>query len=161
MDSKKRPSWDEYFMDLADTVSKRATCDRGASGCVITKDKRILTTGYVGAPVGLPHCDEVGHIIKEVKHEDGEISKHCLRTSHAEMNAIVQAARNGIPIEGSTIYCNMIPCKTCGMAMANAGVKRVVAKKFYHRGKEAIQIFKEANIDFQVLSSDMETYKDM
>ncbi|MFH1290255.1 MAG: cell division protein DedD, partial [Nanoarchaeota archaeon] len=76
----KRPSWDEYFMNVAHSVRERATCDRGRAGCVIVKDKRILTTGYVGSPAGLAHCDEAGHIIKELKHEDGSITKHCLRT---------------------------------------------------------------------------------
>src|SRR3989344_2355826 len=99
MESNKRPSWDEYFMQIAEAVGKRATCDRGRSGAIIVKDKHILATGYVGSPKGLPHCDDVGHLIKEVKHENGDITKHCLRTSHAEMNAICQAAKQGVSIE--------------------------------------------------------------
>src|SRR3989344_6849014 len=95
-DIHKRPSWDEYFLALADMVGSRGTCDRGRSGCVIARDKRILTTGYVGSPAGLPHCDEVGHIIHEVKHESGRLSSHCVRTIHAEENAIHQAAKLGI-----------------------------------------------------------------
>ncbi|HWS49060.1 MAG TPA: hypothetical protein VN174_03360, partial [Candidatus Methanoperedens sp.] len=88
-----RPSWDEYFLELADAVSKRATCDRGRSGCVIVRDKRILVTGYVGSPAGLPHCDEVGHLMKTMVNEDGSKSDHCVRTVHAEQNAICQAAK--------------------------------------------------------------------
>lgn len=74
----KRPSWDEYFMQIADTVAGRATCDRGRSGCVIVRDRQILVTGYVGSPIGLPHCDEVGHQMKQIVHEDGKITKHCV-----------------------------------------------------------------------------------
>ena len=104
-----RPSWDEYFMEIADTVSKRATCDRGRSGCVIVRDKQILVTGYVGAPKGLHHCDEVGHLMKKVIHEDGSITNHCVRTFHAEQNAVCQSARLGISLLGATIYCRITP----------------------------------------------------
>ena len=84
----QRPSWDEYFMELANAAAKRATCDRGRSGCVIVKDKQVLVTGYVGSPIGLPHCDEVGHLFKKTFHEDETITTHCVRTVHAEQNAI-------------------------------------------------------------------------
>ena len=106
MDEQKniRPSWDEYFIEVANTVANRATCDRGRSGCVIVRDKQILVTGYVGSPVGFPHCDEVGHLLKKVIHEDGTITTHCMRTVHAEQNAIDQAARRGIALEGGKIY---------------------------------------------------------
>ena len=82
-----RPSWDDYFLNLADTVSERATCNRGRSGCVIVKDKQILVTGYVGSPKGLPHCDDVGHLFRKVIHEDGTVTQHCVRTVHAELDA--------------------------------------------------------------------------
>ena len=107
-----RPHWDNYFMEICDTVAKRATCGRGRSGCVIAKDNRILVTGYVGSPAGLPHCDEVGHQLKQMIHEDGSVTQHCVRTVHAEQNAICQAAKNGISIEGATLYCRMTPCRT-------------------------------------------------
>ena len=96
----KRPSWDEYFIEISRTVAKRATCDRGRSGCVIVKDKHILVTGYVGSPKGIPHCDEVGHQFKKTIHEDGNITEHCVRTAHAEQNAICHAAKLGIPLDG-------------------------------------------------------------
>jgi len=99
-----RPLWDEYFMNIMQAVSTRATCDRGRSGCVIVRDKHILTTGYVGSPPGLPHCDEVGHQMKTTIHEDGHQTQHCVRTIHAEMNAIVQAARIGVSLDGATLY---------------------------------------------------------
>src|SRR5689334_18489757 len=94
--NNKRPSWDEYFLAIMEMVGTRATCDRGRSVCVITQDKRILTTGYVGSPIGTKHCDEVGHEMHKVTHGDGSETMHCIRTTHAEQNAIVQGARNGI-----------------------------------------------------------------
>src|SRR5271157_1746936 len=113
MPEKKRPSWDEYFIDLCRSVAERATCNRGRNGCVIVKDKRILCTGYVGAPPGLPHCDEVGHLFKYVLNSKGEKVQHCVRTIHAEQNAIAQAAKYGISIEGGTLYTLMTPCLDC------------------------------------------------
>jgi len=156
----KRPSWDEYFMEITRTVARRSTCDRGRSGALIVKNKRILTTGYVGAPAGLPHCDEVGHQLREVLHEDGTRSKHCLRTVHAEQNAIVQAARFGISIEGATIYCTMTPCYTCAKMIINAGIKRVVCEKDYHASKDTKEIFKKAGIELVIKNHEVEKYND-
>ena len=127
-----RPSWDEYFMEICRTVAKRATCDRGRSGCVIARDNQILVTGYVGSPTGLPHCDEAGHLLKKMIHDNGEITQHCVRTVHAEQNAICQAAKRGIALEGATVYCKMTPCRTCAMLIINCGIKRVVCEKHYH-----------------------------
>lgn len=154
-----RPSWDEYFMEIADTAAKRATCDRGKSGCVVVKDKNILVTGYVGSPAGLPHCDEVGHLIKTVRHDDGSESEHCMRTVHAEQNALVQAAKRGIALEGATLYCRMTPCRTCGMLIINAGIKRVVAEKKYHRGQDSIDMFEEAGVELEHLEDTIMEYK--
>lgn len=154
-----RPTWDEYFMEVMDAISKRATCDRGRSGCVIAKNNRLLVTGYVGSPIGLPHCDEVGHLMKKVIHEDGHISEHCMRTVHAEINAICQAARNGIALEGGTLYCRMTPCRNCCMAIINSGIKRVVVQKLYHAGAESIEMFKEAGVQFESLSTEIQTYE--
>ena len=156
-----RLSWDEYFMGIARAVAKRATCDRGRSGCVIAKDKRILTTGYVGSPTGIAHCDDIGHQMKSVMHENGSVSQHCVRTSHAEENAIVHAARCGIALEGATLYCKMTPCYTCAKMIINAGIKRVVAENDYHAGEDTKRIFKEAGVEFQLLNEKMETYDDM
>lgn len=142
-----RPSWDDYFMAITKTVALRATCDRGRSGCVITRDKQILVTGYVGAPKGLPHCDEVGHQMKTITHEDGTISEHCQRTTHAEQNAIVQAAKFGVAINGATLYCTMTPCATCAKMVITAGIVKVVCEKRYHRGKESEEMFKSAGIE--------------
>ncbi len=154
-----RPSWDEYFMDIVKAVAERATCDRGKTGVIIVKDKHILTTGYVGSPVGLPHCDEAGHQIKKITHEDGSESQHCLRTNHAEINAICQAAKRGISIDGATLYCKMAPCHTCAKALINAGIKRVVSEKRYHQDHEAVKLFQQAGIQFEVLNDKVEEYE--
>lgn len=154
----KRPSWDEYFMEIAATVSKRATCDRGKSGCVIVRYKQILVTGYVGSPRGLPHCDEVGHLMKKVLHEDDRITQHCMRTVHAEQNAICQAARLGIPLEGATLYCRMTPCRTCAMLIINCGIIRVVCEKKYHDATESEAMFRQAGIGLEYVSQDIQEY---
>jgi dCMP deaminase len=119
---KKRASWDEYFMAIASEVATRATCDRKHVGAVIVRDKMILATGYNGSLRGLPHCDEEGHLM-----EDG----HCVRTVHAEANAIVQAARNGMRLEDADIYVTASPCFGCFKLVANAGIRRIVFGEFY------------------------------
>lgn len=156
-----RPSWDEYFIKLAEFVGSRGTCDRGRTGAVIVKNKRILSTGYVGAPVGLPSCDEVGHEMHTITNEDGTISKHCIRTAHAEQNAINNAARIGVSIEGGTIYCKMAPCYKCAQSIINSGIVRVVAAVDYHGASRAKDIFEESGIEFILLSDKMETYNNM
>lgn len=153
-----RPSWDEYFMDIAKTVAERATCDRGRSGCVIARDKQILVTGYVGSPKGLPHCDEVGHQMKTTTHEDGSQTQHCVRTTHAEQNAIVQAAKLGVSINGATLYCKMTPCPTCAKMIINASIKRVVCEKKYHAGQESEELFKTAGVEISFFDDRVEEY---
>ncbi len=153
-----RPSWDEYFMDVCRSIAKRATCNRGRSGCVIAKDHHILVTGYVGAPAGLPHCDDVGHQFKKMQHEDGNVTQHCVRTVHAEQNAICQAAKRGIPVDGATLYCKMTPCRTCAMLIINCGIERVVAEKRYHDSKDTIEMFKKAGIILEHISDSVEQY---
>jgi len=153
-----RPSWDEYFMEIMRAVAKRATCDRGKSGCVIAKDNRILVTGYVGSPKGIAHCDEIGHEMKKVMHEDGKISQHCVRTTHAEQNAICQAAKLGISIDGGTLYCTMTPCYICAKMLINAGIKRVVCEKRYHAGADTERIFAEGGVKLEILSEEIQEY---
>ena len=153
-----RPSWDEYFMEVAGAVAKRATCDRGRSGCVIAKDRQILVTGYVGSPKGLPHCDEVGHQMKTTTHEDGHQSQHCVRTAHAEQNAIVQAAKLGVAIDGATLYCKMTPCSVCAKMIINAGIKKVVCEKKYHAGQDSEEMFKQAGLELNYFDETVEQY---
>ena len=123
---RKRVSWDEYFMNIAHEVSTRSTCDRKFVGAVLVRDKCILATGYNGSIRGLPHCDEEGHLMEE---------GHCVRTVHAEANAIVQAARNGVRIDGAAIYVTASPCWGCFRLIANGGVARVVFGEFYRDPK--------------------------
>ncbi len=158
MQKEKRPSWDEYFMEVCRAIAKRATCDRGKSGCVIAKDHQILATGYVGSPAGLPHCDDVGHEMKKMLHEDGTVTMHCVRTVHAEQNAICQAARRGVSIDGATVYCKMTPCRTCAMMLINCGIKRIVCEKKYHSGEESEQMFKTAGIPLEYVDESVEKY---
>lgn len=158
MEQHLRPSWDEYFMEVAAAVAKRATCDRGRSGCVIARDKQILVTGYVGSPSGMPHCDQIGHQMKTVIHEDGHQSQHCVRTAHAEGNAIVQAARIGVAIANATLYCKMTPCATCAKMIINAGIKRVVAEKRYHAGGETEEMFRQVGLELDYIDGTLEEY---
>ena len=153
-----RPSWDEYFMEICQHVGRRATCDRGRSGCVIVRDRQILTTGYVGSPVGIPHCDEIGHQFNQVVHEDGHSSQHCIRTTHAEQNAICQAAKLGIPLDGATLYCKMTPCYACAKMIINVGIKRIVCEKDYHASDLSKEIFKTTKIELVILNPETETY---
>ena len=155
---RKRPTWDEYFMEIANAVSSRATCDRGRSGCVIVRDRQILVTGYVGAPKGLPHCDEVGHQLKKTIHEDGSVTEHCVRTVHAEQNAICQAAKLGISLNNSTLYCRMTPCRVCAMLIINCGITRVVCEKKYHAGAESEEMFRKAGVQLEFFSEEILQY---
>jgi dCMP deaminase len=119
---RKRSDWDDYFMEIARVVASRATCDRKHVGAVIVRDRTILSTGYNGSIRGLPHCDEAGHLM-----ENG----HCVATIHAEANAILQAAKNGVAIDKSEIFITASPCWPCFKLIANAGIKRIVFGEFY------------------------------
>lgn len=153
-----RLPWDEYFLELVKTVAKRATCDRGRSGCVIVRDKRVISTGYVGSPPGLDHCDDVGHLMKEMIDEDGTVRKHCVRTIHAEQNAICQAARLGIALEGATLYCKMEPCRVCAMLIISCGITKVVSQKRYHAAQDTREMFKKAGVELVVVEDETEDY---
>lgn len=153
-----RPDWDEYFIDMMNTVATRATCDRGKSGCIIVKDNRIICTGYVGSPSGLSHCDDVGHLMKMVTDDDGTSRQHCMRTIHAEQNAICQAAKHGVSLEGSTLYCKMEPCRVCAMLIISCGITEVVAQSMYHAAQETRDMFKQAGVTMKVLDSAIESY---
>jgi len=155
-----RQTWDEYYIEIMNVVGKRSTCDRGRSGCVIVKDRRLIASGYIGSPTGCKHCDEVGHEMHTVIKENGVESRHCIRTSHAEENAIVQAAKIGISTDGSTLYCRMTPCYTCAKMIINAGIKRVVAFNDYHAGARSREIFDEAGIEYVLVNNQLEEYPD-
>ncbi len=143
-----RPSWDEYFMSIAEIVATRSTCPRKSVGAIIVKDKNILSTGYNGSIRGLPHCTEVGCML-----ENG----HCVRTIHAEANAIIQAARHGVKIEGATIYITASPCWNCFKLIANSGIKRIVFKEFY-RDERIFEFSKQLDIELVHLQKEKENY---
>lgn len=137
----ERPSWDEYFMQIARDVSTRATCLRRLVGAVIVRDKRILTTGYNGAPMGLAHCLEAGcHIV----------NAHCIRCLHAEQNAIIQGAFFGISTSGADLYCTHQPCSMCAKMIVNAGIKRVIIGGEYP-DQFAMEVLNEAGITLQFM----------
>lgn len=124
--SPKRQSWDEYFLNIAQEVATRSTCNRKHVGAVIVRDRSILATGYNGSIRGMPHCDDVGHLM---------VNDHCIRTVHAEANAVAQAARNGVRIEGATVYVTALPCFDCFKLLANSCIQRIVYDEFY-RGEQ-------------------------
>lgn len=176
-----RISWDSYFLKIMETTSLRASCDRGKASCVLVRDNRVLSTGYVGSPSGIPSCDEIGH--KLVKRFEMEIQKfagnyidtdhdnqqyatigkdrfttHCVRTIHAEINCLLNCARNGVSTLGSTMYISMTPCYTCSLAIIQAGVVKIICKKRYQKDEESIKILEQAGITIVVMENEVETY---
>ena len=132
-----RPDWDSYFMKIAYAVSERSTCDRALVGCVLVLDKRILTTGFNGSPMGQSHCDEIGHLL---------VDGHCVRTIHAETNAIIQAALHGVSTRGAACYVTHLPCIHCTKALINAGISRIVYSVAYRADENAINFLRAAEI---------------
>ena len=137
MHKSKRPSWDEYFLKLAMLASERSTCPRMHCGCVLVKDRFVLATGYNGSIPGQPHCEDAGCLI---------VDNHCVRTNHAEINALVQAAIHGINISGSTAYITNMSCTTCAKALIAAGIKRVVVFSDFH-DTLATQFYTESGVE--------------
>ena len=133
-----RPDWDTYFMRIAQVVGERSTCDRAHVGCVLVVDKRILTTGYNGSPTGQKHCDDVGHLL---------VDGHCVRTIHAETNAIIQAALHGVSTKGATCYVTHYPCLNCTKALINAGITRLVYETAYYIDPIAQGFFQAAGVE--------------
>ncbi|MEZ0537670.1 cytidine/deoxycytidylate deaminase family protein [Caldicellulosiruptoraceae bacterium PP1] len=140
-----RPSWDEYFMQIVDIVKERSTCLRRKVGALIVKDKRILATGYNGAPTGLKHCEEVGCMREALNVPSGQRHELC-RGLHAEQNAIIQAAKTGVVINDSIIYTTTYPCVICAKMIVNSGIKTVIYKGSYP-DEMSQKIFEEANIE--------------
>ena len=138
-----RADWNQYFMNIARVVSTRSTCDRKHVGAVIVREKTLLSTGYNGSIRGMPHCDDVGHMMEE---------NHCVATIHAEMNAIIQAARNGVRLEGSDIYVTASPCWNCFKALANAGIRSVYYGEFY-RDERIFSVARRLGIKLQQITA--------
>lgn len=139
-------------MEVTKTVAKRATCDRDRSGCVITKNNRLLVTWYVGSPPGMPHCDEVWHQFRQVTYEDGSVVNHCMRNVHAEQNALCQAAKFGISLDGATLYCDSTPCRTCAMLIMSSWIQRVVCEKKSQNNIESEDLFNQSGVDLVYLN---------
>lgn len=150
----KRPSWDDYFMEMADLVRTRTTCIRRGVGAVIVKDHRVLATGYNGSPKGLRHCEETGCLRAQLDIPSGQRAELC-RGLHAEQNAIIQAARMGVNIDGAELYCTTQPCAICTKMIINAGIKRVVIKESYP-DELGQQMAREAGLVFEVLGEKKE-----
>jgi len=142
---EERPSWDEYFMQITKLIAMRSTCLRRKVGALLVKDKRILSTGYNGAPSGLPHCAEVGCLRDKLKIPSGQRQEIC-RGLHAEQNAVIQAALHGISTKGAILYCTHQPCVTCAKIIINSGVKKIIFEGDYP-DKLASQMLKEAGVE--------------
>ena len=140
--AKKRVPWDAYFMQIAVQAATRSTCDRKHVGAVIVRDKTILSTGYNGSVRGMPHCDDVGHMMED---------SHCIATVHAEANAIIQAAKNGTAIDGADIYVTASPCWNCFKLIANSGIRRIFYLEFY-RDERVLNVAAEAEIEMRQVS---------
>lgn len=138
-----RADWNTYFMNIARQVATRATCDRKHVGAVIVKEKNILATGYNGSISGMPHCDDIGHMME---------NDHCVATIHAEVNAIIQAARHGVSINGADIYVTASPCWNCFKLIANAGIRRIFYGEFY-RDDRIHDVAEKLGIDLISLES--------
>jgi len=139
----ERVPWDVYFMNIAQVVASRSTCPRKFVGAVIVRDKTILSTGYNGSIRGMPHCTEVGHMME---------AGHCVATIHAEANAIIQAAKNGVMIDGGAIYVTASPCWNCFKMIANGGIRRIVYGEFY-RDERIFSVANTLGIELHHLSS--------
>ena len=140
-----RPDWDEYFLDIVALVARRATCLRRSVGALLVRDRRLLATGYNGAPSGLRHCLDIGCLRDELKIPSGERHELC-RGLHAEQNAIIQAAFHGVSVNGATLYCTNHPCIICAKMIINAGIRRIIIRDGY-RDDMAEKMFIEAGIE--------------
>ena len=132
-----RVKWEDYFMNIAKQIATRSTCDRKHVGALIIRDRTILSSGYNGSIRGMPHCDEVGHLME---------NNHCVATIHAETNAILQAAKNGVMIEGAEIFITASPCWSCFKMLANAGIKKIYYGEFY-RDERIFDVAKKLSIE--------------
>lgn len=145
-----RPSWDEYFFEILQAVRKRATCDRGKTGCILTHDNQILATGYVGSISGQPHCDEKGHWI---------VDQSCIRTVHAEVNAISQCAKLGISTQNATAYLFLFPCLSCTKLLIQCGINEIKAVYDYQKSDLSKKFLDKASIPWSILNNSVYKYR--
>ncbi|MEJ2511437.1 MAG: cytidine/deoxycytidylate deaminase family protein [Anaerolineales bacterium] len=139
-----RPTWDSYFINIALAVAERSTCDRAFVGAVLVRDKRILTTGFNGSPSGLPHCDTAGHLL---------VDGHCVRTIHAETNAIIQAALHGVSTKDATCYVTHFPCINCTKTLINAGITEIIYLNDYRIDENALQFINSVGVALKQIES--------
>ena len=139
-----RPTWDSYFINIALAVAERSTCDRAHVGAVLVRDKRILTTGFNGSPSGLPHCDTGGHLL---------VDGHCVRTIHAETNAIIQAALHGVSTKGATCYVTHFPCINCTKTLINAGITQIIYLNNYRIDENALHFFNKVGVGLKQITA--------
>lgn len=153
-------SQDEYFMDICRVVGEKGTCDRGRSGCVIVKDGKLISTGYVDAPYGSKTCDEVGHQFWTITKDTGETTQHCMRNCCAELNAIANASRQWISLEWATLYTKMTPCyvRHCVHLIISCGISRVVCEKRFHDAELSELLLKAAGIELMYLEKGIQNY---
>jgi dCMP deaminase len=145
----RRADWDEYFMRIAVDVSSRSTCDRKHVGALIVRDRNILSTGYNGSVSGLPHCDDVGHLM-----ENG----HCIATIHAESNSIIQAAKHGVSIDRAAIYTTASPCWNCFKLIVNSGMRRILFGEFY-RDERIFEVARQLGVELVDLTGVLRTIR--
>ena len=143
-----RKSWNEYFMEITEMVASRSTCDRAFVGCVlVNKDHRIVSTGYNGSVAGNPHCSEVGHTMR-----DG----HCIATIHAEMNALLYCAKEGLPVKGCPAYVTHFPCLNCSKALIQAGIEKIYYKNAYRVDDYALDLFEKNGVHLEQINPGQE-----
>lgn len=153
-------SQDQYFMDICRVVGEKGTCDRGRSGCVIVKEGQVIATGFVDAPAGSENCDMIGHQMRTIIKDTGEATQHCMRNCCAELNAIANASRQAVSLEGATLYTKMTPCyvRHCVHLIVSCGIKRVVCEKRFHDAELSEKVLEAAGIELCYLEEGMEKY---
>ena len=147
----------EYYLEILEAVRKRATCDRGMAGAILVRGNRLIATGYVGAPTGFSHCNDVGHEMASKEDElHAKMTTHCIRTVHAEANAILQCAREGISTRGAEMYCTMFPCYECAKMIINVGIIGVTSTSGYQDSEKSKQLFNNTRMKWECLGGEMD-----
>jgi len=156
----KKPTWEEYFLSFLQIIGSRANCDRGYNAALIVdNDNQVVSTGYVGAPPGLPECNEVGHLLFSSINVDGKKTMHCKRTVHAEVNAIAQAAKRGVSTKNCTLYVKLFPCYDCAKLIISSGISKIVSLYDYHASEFSKNLFALKNIEYKIINNGVYLYE--
>jgi len=154
-----KPNWDEYFLNFLDIIAKRATCDRGYnSALIVDSDNQIVASGYVGSPSKMPECNEAGHDFYTMIY-NGKETKHCRRTSHAEMNAIAQAAKRGVSTNNCKIYVKMVPCWECAKLLVTCGIKKIICQYDYQASESSKELFNKTEVELVIINKEEINYE--